>query len=127
MIKVKRVYEPASPDDGIRILVERLWPRGIARDELDFDTWFKDVAPSEGLRRWFGHEPRKWHAFRQRYFVELDSNPEAWERILRASRRGRVTLIYSSRDTEHNNAVALRDYLQLKMPTGTTSHGKRVA
>lgn len=126
MIKLKRVYEPVSPDDGMRILVERLWPRGIAKDELEFDTWFREVAPSEALRRWFGHDPRKWNGFRQRYFAELDENPEAWERILKSARRGRVTLIYSSRDREHNNAVALRDYLDHKMRT-PTHHRKHVA
>jgi uncharacterized protein YeaO (DUF488 family) len=125
MISLKRVYEPASPDDGVRILVERLWPRGIKKDALRLDTWLKDVAPSDGLRRWFGHEPKKWDSFRDRYFGELDANPEGWESIAKAARRGRVTLIYSSRDTEHNNAVALKDYLQDKIRRG--SGRKRVA
>ena len=111
MIKLKRVYEPASLDDGVRILVERLWPRGIKKDALKLDTWLKDVAPSDGLRRWFAHDPRKWNGFRDRYFGELDANPKTWESVAKAARRGRVTLIYSSRDTEHNNAVALKDYL----------------
>lgn len=111
MINLKRVYEPASPDDGIRILVERLWPRGVRKDSLKLDTWAKDVAPSEGLRRWFGHEPKKWDGFRKRYFAELDANPQSWEPIAKEARRGYVTLIYSSHDTEHNNAVALKDYL----------------
>jgi uncharacterized protein YeaO (DUF488 family) len=125
MIKLKRVYEPASPDDGVRILVERLWPRGIKKDALKLDTWLKDVAPTDGLRRWFGHEPKKWNGFRDRYFVELDANPQTWESVAKAARRGRVTLIYSSRDMEHNNAVALKGYLEDKMRHGTSR--KRVA
>ena len=126
MIKLKRVYEPASPDDGVRILVERLWPRGIKKDALKLDTWLKDVAPSDGLRRWFGHEPKKWNGFRDRYFAELDANPQTWESVAKAARRGHVTLIYSSRDTEHNNAVALKDYLQDKMRRGASGR-KRIA
>jgi uncharacterized protein YeaO (DUF488 family) len=126
MIKLKRVYEPASPDDGVRILVERLWPRGIKKDALKLDTWLKEVAPSDGLRRWFGHEPKKWNGFRDRYFAELDANPRTWESVAKAVRRGRVTLIYSSRDTEHNNAVALRNYLEDKMQRGSSGR-KRIA
>jgi uncharacterized protein YeaO (DUF488 family) len=126
MIKLKRAYEPASPDDGVRILVERLWPRGIKKDALKLDMWLKDVAPSDGLRRWFGHEPKKWNGFRDRYFAELDANPQTWESVAKAARRERVTLIYSSRDTEHNNAVALKDYLQDKMRRGTNGR-KRIA
>jgi uncharacterized protein YeaO (DUF488 family) len=115
MIRVKRVYDSASPEDGIRILVERLWPRGIKRETFEFDSWFKDVAPSEELRRWFGHEPKKWRTFCDRYFSELDSKTRAWEPIVKAARRGRVTLLYSSRDDVHNNAIALRDYCQEKI------------
>ena len=126
MIKLKRVYEPAAPDDGVRILVERLWPRGIKKNALKLDTWLKDVAPSDGLRRWFGHEPKKWNGFQDRYCAELDANPQVWESVAKAARRGRVTLIYSSRDTEHNNAVALRDYLQDKMRRGTSGR-QRIA
>ena len=126
MINLKRVYEPASPDDGVRILVERLWPRGIKKDALKLDTWLKDVAPSDELRRWFGHEPKKWNGFRDRYFAELDANPHIWEPLVKAAHRGRVTLIYSSRDREHNNAVALVDYLQDKIQRGNRGH-KRAA
>ena len=126
MIKLKRVYEPASPEDGVRILVERLWPRGIKKDALKLDTWLKEVAPSDGLRRWFGHEPKKWNGFRDRYFAELDANPRTRESVAKAVRRGRVTLIYSSRDTEHNNAVALRNYLEDKMQRGSSGR-KRIA
>jgi uncharacterized protein YeaO (DUF488 family) len=126
MINLKRVYEPASPEDGVRILVERLWPRGIKKDALKLDTWLKDVAPSDELRRWFGHDPKKWNRFRDRYFAELDAKPVAWKFILKAARRGRVTLIYSSRDTEHNNAVALRNYLHARMRSATGGR-KRIA
>ena len=113
MIGLKRAYEPVSRADGVRLLVERLWPRGIAKADLRLDEWLKDVAPSPGLRKWFGHDPDKWDEFRRRYFRELDSHPEAWKPILSAARRGEtVTLVYSSHDAQHNNAVALRDYLR---------------
>jgi uncharacterized protein YeaO (DUF488 family) len=113
VIVAKRAYEPASRADGVRFLVERLWPRGIAKADLSIDEWLKDVAPSTPLRKWFGHDPHRWDEFRRRYFRELDSRPEAWTPIVSAARPGRtVTLIYSSRDTQHNNAVALLDYLQ---------------
>lgn len=111
MIGLKRAYEPVSRADGIRLLVERLWPRGIAKADLRLDAWLKDVAPSTELRKWFGHDPDKWDEFRRRYFRELDSRPEAWKLILSAARRDTVTLVYSSHDTQHNNAVALQDYL----------------
>ena len=115
MIQLKRAYDHAASDDGTRFLIERLWPRGVKKTSLPLDGWLKDVAPSTALRQWFGHDPEKWSAFRKRYFAELDSHAEAWEPILQKSRRGRVTLIYSSHDTEHNNAVALRDYLEGKL------------
>ena len=112
MIGLKRAYEPTSNKDGVRLLVERLWPRGIAKADVRLDQWLKDVAPTTELRKWFGHDPDKWDEFRRRYFRELDSRPEAWKPILSAARRGEtVTLVYSSHDTQHNNAVALRDYL----------------
>ncbi len=115
MITLKRAYEPAASDDGTRFLVERLWPRGVKKTSLRLDAWLKDVAPSDGLRRWFGHDPKKWPEFRRRYFRELDANAEAWEPILKAARRGPVTLVYSSHDREHNNAVALKDYAEARM------------
>lgn len=111
MITTKRVYESADPSDGTRILVERLWPRGMRKEELTLDSWIKDVAPSTDLRRWFGHDPAKWEEFRNRYFAELDDHPIAWQPLLQAARKGNVTLLYSSRDTEHNNAAALEEYL----------------
>lgn len=114
MIKLKRAYEAATPEDGKRFLVERLWPRGLRKSALRLDGWMQNVAPSTELRRWFSHDPKKWKEFRRRYFDELDSNSGGWEPLLASARKGCVTLIFSSHDTEHNNAVALRDYLELK-------------
>jgi uncharacterized protein YeaO (DUF488 family) len=108
MITLKRAYEPVSRSDGARLLVERLWPRGVSKAKLRLDAWLKEAGPSTELRKWFGHDPEKWDEFRRRYFRELDSRPEAWQRIVSAARRGRVTLVYSSHDTHHNNAVALQ-------------------
>ena len=114
MIALKRAYEPASREDGLRFLVERLWPRGVTKAELRLDSWLKETAPSTELRKWFHHDPAKWSRFRARYFRELDAAPEAWRPILSAASRGPVTLVFSSRDVEHNNAVALREYLDRK-------------
>ena len=111
MIKIKRVYEPRHPDDGSRFLVERLWPRGIKKEDLQMEAWLKGVAPSDGLRRWFGHDPAKWREFQRRYFAELKMR-DASTLIDAAARRGNVTLLYSSRDEEHNNALALKAYLE---------------
>jgi uncharacterized protein YeaO (DUF488 family) len=121
MLKLKRAYEPAAKADGTRILVERLWPRGLSKAKVHVDAWLKEVAPSTDLRKWFGHDPEKWPQFRQRYFRELDARPEAWQPIVSKARRGLVTLIYSSHDTLHNNAVALQEYLQAKARRSTTS------
>ncbi|MGE0081659.1 MAG: DUF488 domain-containing protein [Thiohalomonadaceae bacterium] len=110
-IDVKRVYDPSAKSDGARVLVDRVWPRGVRKEELALDAWEKDVAPSPALRTWFGHDPARWEEFRRRYFAELDRRPEALARLRALARRGRLTLLFSARDTEHNNAVALRDYL----------------
>ncbi|WP_448601186.1 DUF488 domain-containing protein [Thermoflexus hugenholtzii] len=115
MIKVKRVYDPVEPDDGRRFLVERLWPRGIKKEALRMDGWLREVAPSDRLRRWFGHDPRKWEEFRRRYFAELEAHPEAWQPLLEAARAGNVTLLFSARDPSYNNAVALREFLEGKL------------
>jgi len=112
MIRLKRAYDPVSRGDGTRFLVERLWPRGVEKAALRLDAWLKDAGPSTELRTWFSHDPAKWAEFRRRYFRELDARPEAWRPIASAARRGTVTLIYSSHDTEHNNAVALQEYVQ---------------
>lgn len=111
MIHLKRAYETAEPTDGTRFLVERLWPRGVKKTSLKLDGWIKEVAPSTELRKWFNHDPAKWKEFQHRYFDELKSNPEPWHKILEAAHHGTVTLVYSSHDSEHNNAVALRDFL----------------
>lgn len=115
MIQVKRVYEKPARNDGARFLVDRLWPRGLTKEALRLDEWRKEVAPSDALRRWFGHKPEKWKDFQKRYFAELDQKREAWEPILKAARRGNLTLLFSARDAERNNAVALRDYLMAKL------------
>ena len=112
MIQVKRVYEAAEPQDGARFLVERLWPRGMKKESLQMDGWLKEVAPSTALRQWFGHDPVRWAEFQRRYTVELDAAPDAWAPLVAAARHGPVTLLYSARDTEHNAALALRDYLE---------------
>jgi uncharacterized protein YeaO (DUF488 family) len=112
MIQLKRAYDPAAKSDGARFLVERLWPRGVKKISLQVEAWLKDVAPSTGLRQWFAHDPGKWLEFRRRYFEELEANPTAWQPLLAAARRRRITLVYSSHDTEHNNAVALKEFLQ---------------
>jgi uncharacterized protein YeaO (DUF488 family) len=112
MVNTKRVYEEADPHDGARFLVERLWPRGMKKAALPMDGWIKEVAPSSALRQWFGHDPQRWAEFKRRYFAELDSAPGAWEPLLTAAQGGTITLLYSARDTEHNNAVALREYLE---------------
>lgn len=112
MIRVKRVYEPPGPDDGTRILVDRLWPRGIAEAAASWDHWMKDLAPSDGLRRWFGHDRRRWRSFLERYHEELVHNAEVVALLVREVEAGAVTLLYSARDEQHNNAVALRAYLE---------------
>jgi uncharacterized protein YeaO (DUF488 family) len=112
MIKVKRAYETAETADGPRYLVDRLWPRGVTKAALEIEDWFKDVAPSNELRRWFQHDPRKWDEFRKKYFAELEKNPEAWAGLAKAARKKSITLVYSAHDSEHNNAVALAEFLK---------------
>lgn len=112
MIRLKRAYDEPSPEDGERILVERLWPRGVRKADARIDQWAKDVSPSPELRRWYGHEPEKWPEFQQRYRAELDANPEAIE-ALRKEIRGRdVTFVYAARDEERNSARVLKSYLE---------------
>lgn len=117
MIALKRVYDH-SRTHGARFLVERLWPRGVRKESLHFSDWRKEVAPSDALRRWFQHDTVKWTEFQRRYRKELDQHPDAWTPILAAARAGDVTLLYSSHDTEHNNAVVLRDYLNERLGQG---------
>ena len=111
MLKIKRVYENMEVSDGTRFFVERLWPRGMKKEHLNMEAWLKDVAPSGELRRWYGHDPRKWAEFQQRYRIELGDNPNAWEPIRAAAEQGDVTLLYSARDTEHNSALVLKSFL----------------
>jgi uncharacterized protein YeaO (DUF488 family) len=120
-LAVKRVYEPAAPDDGYRVLVDRLWPRGLKKEAVALDLWAKELAPSTELRRWFGHEPARWEAFRHRYASELDGRMDAWRPLLAQAARQRVTLLYGARDDEHNDAVALKAYLEIYL----AAHGPR--
>ncbi len=121
MIQLKRAYEGVSESDGARFLVERLWPRGVRKQDLKLDGWLKDVAPSSDLRRWFGHDPEKWSEFRRRYVRELEQHVDAWRPLLVRARRGRLTLVYSAHETEHNNAVVLKDFLERKLTHKTAS------
>jgi len=118
MIKVKRMYTPLSVEDGQRFLVDRLWPRGVKKEDLKIEAWIKDVNPSDALRHWYGHDPDKWCEFNERYFAELDDKPETWQPLLEAVHQGNITLLFSTRELEHNNAVALRAYLEKRMKTG---------
>ena len=112
-LRSKRVYLPADESDGNRVLVDRLWPRGLSKEKLGNVAWIKDVAPSDALRKWFGHEPAKWDEFRKRYFAELDANPEGVTALRGALvAKGRNTLLFGTREEEHNNAVALCEYLR---------------
>ncbi len=112
MIKIKRVYEDYAISDGVRFLVERLWPRGIKKENLVMQAWLKDVSPSPELRQWFQHDPEKWDEFQKRYRMELESNPQSWKPILDALKNDNVTLLYSARDTERNSANLLKFFLE---------------
>ena len=114
MITIERVYDGGTAK-GRRFLVERLWPRGIRKDRLEYDDWLKEVAPSPELRKWFSHDPAKFEEFKRRYYKELDKHPESWKPILDAARRETAILLYGSRDTEHNNAAALKRYVDAKL------------
>jgi uncharacterized protein YeaO (DUF488 family) len=110
-VQIKRVYEPPSTDDGVRVLVDRLWPRGLSKTRAAVDLWLKDLAPSVRLRRWFNHDPARWNEFTERYAQELDAKNVSVAALAGAARRGKVTLLFGARDPEHNNAVALHAYL----------------
>ncbi len=120
MIRLKRVYDPPSPEDGFRILVERLWPRGLKKEDARVDLWLKEIAPSPELRKWFAHDVKRWGEFQERYSRELESNPDAL-RLLRDEIRARknVTLVYAARDTDHNSAFVLKHFLAAK-PRGVS-------
>jgi uncharacterized protein YeaO (DUF488 family) len=114
-IRLRRVYEPPDAADGRRILVDRLWPRGLTREAAHLDAWRKDAAPSTALRRWFGHDPAKWAEFQRRYREELDEHPEALAPLLDAAGTGPVTLVYAARDEQHNDAVVLKQVLDERL------------
>ncbi len=116
-LKLKRATEPPVKSDGARVLVDRLWPRGISKEKLKLDEWLKQIAPSTALRKWFNHDPEKWNGFRERYAKELHANPEAVKALQDLLREhGTVTLIFDARDTEHNDAVVLQQYMRRRMP-----------
>jgi uncharacterized protein YeaO (DUF488 family) len=113
-VRIRRVYDPPAPDEGYRVLIDRLWPRGLRKDQLPLDAWLRELAVSDGLRRWFGHEPARWEEFRQRYRAELLA-PERrplLEELARRARDGTVTILYGARDPQHNNAVVLAELLE---------------
>lgn len=126
MIQLKRAYEPAASSDGRRFLVERLWPRGVKKEDLHVEGWLKDVAPSAALRQWFSHDPKKWDEFQKRYRKELSANPNGLRLLREAAEKGRVTLVYSSHDSEHNNAVALKKFVE-ERPAGNSVASRRTA
>ena len=110
-IKLKRAYEPPAPDDGTRILIDRLWPRGVKKAEAAIDEWMKDIAPSTELRKWFGHDPARWQEFRRRYQSEIRQHPNEFDRLRTLAQQGRITLVFSANDEAHNDAVVLKDLL----------------
>lgn len=112
MLRLKRAYEKPAKSDGQRILVERLWPRGLTKQRAAIDLWLKEIAPSPQLRKWFGHDPEKWRRFQQRYWKELKQNPKALSQLRTQIKKGRTTLIYAARDQEHNGALALKRFLE---------------
>ncbi|MCE7984442.1 MAG: DUF488 domain-containing protein [Caldilinea sp. CFX5] len=112
MIQVKRIYAPPAPEDGYRVLVERLWPRGITKEKAAVDQWLKAVAPSTALRQWFGHDPAKWATFRARYWAELRDNQDALAQLQALPAKGHVTFVYAAKDEQHNSAVALKEFLE---------------
>jgi len=110
-IKLKRAYEPPASDDGTRILIDRLWPRGVKKADAAIDEWMKDIAPSTGLRKWFGHDPARWQEFRRRYQSEIRQHPDEFDRLRTLAQHGRITLVFSAHDEIHNDAVVLKDLL----------------
>lgn len=113
-VAVKRAYEPAGPKDGRRVLVDRLWPRGVSKDKAAIDLWLKEIAPSTTLRQWFGHDPARWEEFQHRYRAELDANDEVVAQLSEVIRAGKTTLVYGAKDEAHNDAVVLAEYLSGK-------------
>lgn len=118
-IQIKRAYEPAAKSDGQRFLIDRLWPRGVKKETLCLAGWPKEIAPSNELRKWFNHDPAKWNEFQKRYRAELTAQPEAWQPLLAAAKTGAVTLLFGAHDTEHNNAVVLKSFLEERLKKST--------
>jgi uncharacterized protein YeaO (DUF488 family) len=114
MIAIKRAYDAVNKADGARFLVDRLWPRGVKKEALAIKSWLKDAAPSNELRKWYHHDLDQWDEFRRRYFAELKDNPDAWQPLLEAAHDGKVTLVYSAKHEDHNNAEALKEFLSEK-------------
>jgi uncharacterized protein YeaO (DUF488 family) len=114
MIQTKRAYEQPAPSDGYRILVDRLWPRGLSKEKARIDLWLKEIAPSAELRKWFGHDPLKWTEFKNRYATELNDNPDCVSVLRERMKEGRITLVYGAKDENHNNAAALKEMLVRK-------------
>lgn len=112
MFRVKRIYEQASPEDGYRVLVDGIWPRGVTKEEAKIDEWRREIAPSAELRRWYGHDPERWDEFRRRYFAELDAKPDPVRGLRERAQLGTVTLLFGARDRDHSNAAALKTYLE---------------
>ncbi len=110
-VKLKRAYEPAETGDGTRVLIDRLWPRGVSKKDAAIDLWLKDLAPGTDLRKWFGHDPNRWAEFQKRYTSEIDKHPEPFAKLCALACKGQVTLVYAAHDEKHNNAVVLRQLL----------------
>ena len=117
-VRVKRVYEPAASSDGYRVMIDRLWPRGVSQQRAQLDEWERELAPSRELRQWFGHEPSRFEEFRRRYIEELRTQRPRIAALRRQARQGTLTLVYAARDTEHNDAVVLAEVLRRGLPTG---------
>jgi uncharacterized protein YeaO (DUF488 family) len=117
-ISLQRAYEKPARHDGYRVLVDRVWPRGVSKEALEIDEWIKQIAPSTELRKWYGHDPEKWDDFRRRYFRELDAQPEAVTSLLEKARQGELTLVFSAREPHFNNAAALKEYLGRHLEKG---------
>ncbi|HQM38001.1 MAG TPA: DUF488 domain-containing protein [Candidatus Bipolaricaulis anaerobius] len=123
MIKVKRVYDPAAPEDGLRVLVDRLWPRGLSRERAQVNLWLKDIAPDSELRKWFSHDPERWPEFKRRYFAELAAKTDLLATIAEEARDGVVTILYGAKDRQHNNALALKEYMETYVLGSTSRYG----
>ena len=113
-IKLKRAYEKADPEDGTRILIDRLWPRGLKKENAKLDSWLKDIAPSTELRKWYSHDPAKWTQFKERYWRELDAKPDTVSSLAQQSQKSTITLVFSSKEEKLNNAAALKQYIEHK-------------